>query len=133
MFIPYESVGGGRVSALETTPEGVTILRVQAAAGVWWDIRVKDGETKEDVAARVDASLALINTEGERGLSFFRAQQATFDKEAKVWLPNESHEAWAARVRGDKPKPKPKTELTPDPRPGWDAAERQTRVRGDDV
>ena len=128
MFIPYESVGGGRVSALETTPEGVTILRVQAAAGVWWDIRVKDGETKEDVAARVDASLAVLNAEGERGLTHFRAQQAAFDGETKAWLPFETHEAWAARVRGEKPEPKPKTELAPDPRPEWDAAERAKRT-----
>lgn len=114
-FAHYEEIGGGRVSAIETAPDGSTILRVHAAEGVWWDVRIKDAEAKADVAGRIAASLVLLNDGGDRALEFFRQGQAVFDGQAKAWLPVESHEAWAARVRGEKPEAKPATKLVHQP------------------
>lgn len=114
-FLHYEALGGGRVSAIETAPDGSTILRVQAAEGVWWDVRVKADESKENVAQRVDASIAKLNAGGEPALAYFREQQRSV-LDRGVWLPAESHEKWAARVRGDMPTAKEPSALVEDPR-----------------
>lgn len=97
MFKHYDRIGSTQVVAVCENAAGVTFLRLSPTEGIFWDLRIKPNETKEEIEARVEESVVMLKAGGEKALEFFRNMYS--DLSDGLWLPKLSHRDWEARIK----------------------------------